>query len=622
MKLVPIKPHKLLLWLVLLTGWLQAGAQEMVMPLMYNPPGSGRASDNMNAVLKTTADPTVPVFIDLPFFEDFTGKTQEVDKYKWLDRQVYVNNTMCVDPISRGVATFDALNQHGLPYSPNISIALVTADSLTSKRLNLQKFTPADSVYMSFYYQPQGNGFSPEIQDSLMLYLLNKDTVWVKVWSVQGSTLQPFRQVMVNLSDPNYLYKGFQFRFVNKASINVNDDVWNLDYIRIAPGRHANDTAVNDIAYTVNPTYMLDDYTYMPYHQFLANHGGELAAQHFAYFRNNYDVGQNVTYGFAAAEENGTPLTGGASASTFAGGKQIQQANFPVYSNTLPLVERYKAVNFINKFYVSSPASEPKENDTIVREQLFHNYLAYDDGTAEMSYFLSQFVTLPGKLAIEHHLNEPDTLSGVAIYFGRQVPGAQNKYFSIAVYEDITVGSNAEKIIYQEDFFYPGYLNTNNFYVYKFAQKVPLPAGKFYIGTIQPALASSDSLYFGLDVNRAGPSHVFYNLLAKWESSNYPGAVMIRPIVGPIIPSGINEVKPKELEWSVYPNPASETVILQFNTAAPVDFTIVDLQGRTVQQGKIKSDKPVNISQLSPGVYFVQLAADGITATPRKIVKL
>lgn len=607
--------------MLILAGSIQVMAQEMVMPLMYNPTVS-QASNSWDAVMKTTADPVVPIYLDLPFFEDFTGSTQEVDKYKWLDKQVYVNNTMCVDPVSRGVATFDALNQHGLPYNPNVNITLITADSLSSKRLNMQKFQPEDSVYMSFFYQPQGNGFSPEAQDSLMLYFLNKDTMWVKVWGVPGSTVHSFKQVMIRISDPSFLYQGFQFRFVNKASINVNDDVWNLDYIRIHAGRNLYDTAVNDIAYTVNPTYILDDYTYMPYHQFLANPGNERALQHFSYFRNNYDVDQNVTYGYSAAEESGVTLTSGSSATALVGARQIQQANFSVYNNTVPLVEKYKAVNFINKFYVATPAGESKENDTIVREQLFHNYLAYDDGTAEMSYFLSQFVTLPGKLAIEHHLNEPDTLSGVAIYFGRQVPGGQNKYFSIAVYEDLTVGSNSEKIIYQEDFLFPGYLNTNNFYVYKFAQKVPLPAGKFYIGTIQPALASSDSLYFGLDVNRIGQSHVFYNLLAKWESSNYPGAVMIRPIVGPIIPSGIDEVKPKQLEWTVYPNPASETVNLQYNAGIEVKFSIVDMQGRVVQRGNRRSEEPINISALSPGVYYIQLVSGDIATTPKKIVKL
>src|SRR5690606_25280582 len=95
--------------------------------------------------------------------------------------------------------------------------------------------------------------------------------------------------------------------------------------------------------------------------------------------------------------------------------------------------------------------------------QHFYNYLAYDDGTAEQSYFLNLFSTLPGKIAIEHRLNVPDTLKGIAIYFGRQVPLAYQKYFSVVVYKDIAFSGGSDNILYQEDFFVPAYLRQNSF---------------------------------------------------------------------------------------------------------------------------------------------------------------
>ena len=50
----------------------------------------------------------------------------------------------------------------------------VLADSLISKPISLinengEKLTPADSLYFSFYYQPQGNADAPESTDSLVL---------------------------------------------------------------------------------------------------------------------------------------------------------------------------------------------------------------------------------------------------------------------------------------------------------------------------------------------------------------------------------------------------------------------------------------------------------------------
>ena len=605
--------------MAVLIAAVSAKAQEMVVPLGYNPHKQGditTKSEKGGAVMKVTS-PT----LTLPFFEDFAANRSTPDTNKWAESQVYINNTMCFLPVSRGVASFDALNQWGMPYEPNINIAVRYADSLTSRMFDLSLDSPDDSIYMSFFYQPQGNGFAPEAQDSLALYFYNKDSVWVKVWSKEGSNLHAFRQVMVPLNDPQFLHVAFHFRFVNKASININDDVWNLDYIRIAKNRTINDTVVNDLAYINNPTFLLNDYSYMPYHQFLANQNGERAGQIESIFINNYQSGQNVNYGFFAREtESNTILSSGVSANANVPAGQQQHIVFPSYSTAASFIEKYKFMNFVDTFYLQSPPNEPHENDTIVRQQFFHNYFAYDDWSAEKSYFLSLFTTLPGKIAVEFETNEPDTLSGIAIYFGRQVPSGANKYFSVAVYESISPGSNGEKILYQEDFFYPGYLN-QNLYTYKFAQKVPVPKGKFYIGTIQPALAGSDSLYIGLDVNRAGDNHLYYNLLAKWEKSNIQGALMIRPIVGPIIPSSVTEIIRKDLECELFPNPASNSVRLRFEGDI-AEYHVFDVHGRMVLQGAVVSEAGVDISSLNSGVYFMRVNIEGLTGTTKKLIKL
>src|SRR5699024_9183538 len=112
---------------------------------------------------------------------------------------------------------------------------------------------------------------------------------------------------------------------------------------------------------------------------------------------------------------------------------------------------------------------------------------------------------------------------------GRQVPIGFYKYFSIAVYKDIGYTGGVEELLHQEDFFIPGYLGINDFYIYTFEKPVILPKGTFYVGTIQPALSASDSLYIGLDVNRIGGNHAYYNVEGYWESSAVSGALMIRP---------------------------------------------------------------------------------------------
>ena len=112
----------------------------------------------------------------LPFFDDFSHASLYPDSTKWTDNNVMVNDGFPLCPPNRNGATFDVLDANGRVYSYAISNAFV-AEYLTSARIRLDSImepepralTPADSVYLSFYYQPQGNGNAPEEQDSLVL---------------------------------------------------------------------------------------------------------------------------------------------------------------------------------------------------------------------------------------------------------------------------------------------------------------------------------------------------------------------------------------------------------------------------------------------------------------------
>ena len=112
----------------------------------------------------------------LPFFDDFSQSTLYPDATKWTDNNVLVNDGFPLCPTNRNAATFDVLDANGRVYDYAISNAFV-AEYLTSARIRLDSImeptpraiTPADSVYLSFYYQPQGNGNAPEGQDSLVL---------------------------------------------------------------------------------------------------------------------------------------------------------------------------------------------------------------------------------------------------------------------------------------------------------------------------------------------------------------------------------------------------------------------------------------------------------------------
>lgn len=611
-----------LLMLCLLLNTASVSAQENLAPVQYNPFVQPHAAGGVSTS-RTTA-------LSLPFFEDFTGYTMIPDTAKWEERQVYVNNTMAINPVSRGVATFDALSQYGIPYETMNPFLIRYADSLTAKPIDLSSFTPADSIYLSFFFQPAGNGFAPEKTDSLLLYFRPKyGSRWIKVWSRSDTAVQDFRQVMIPVTDTSYLYSDFQFRFVNKASVGINDDVWNLDYIRMYSGRNKYDTLISDVAYTATPSPILSDYVSMPYRQYLANPVPERAARFQSTIKNNFNSSQNIgAFGYTAQESaSGAVLSSGADVNrTIAAGK-TSDVVFDTYGST-PAAGTYDRVVFSNKFYLSPvPSDNQQENDTIVGQQVFDNYLAYDDGTAEMSYYLNLFPTLPGKLAIEHHLNQPDTLRGMAIYFGRQVPLASYKYFSIVVYRNIAYGSStSDDIIYTEENLKPRYQDeVNRFWIYKFKTPVALPAGTFYIGTTQPALSGSDSLYIGLDRNRANGNHLYFNVLNVWSPSLVSGALMMRPLLGTqITDSHIGSAKAGGRSFfSLYPNPANNELNISLNgNSSDVKFEIFNLLGSKVAGGSLISGKHlVDLSSFVPGMYLVRLSDDGKYLGTQKFIK-
>ena len=114
--------------------------------------------------------------LTLPFFDDFTTSSVVPDKSKWQDRSVFVNKDFAYFPVNIGAATFDALDSTGKVYTHATWVPF-EADVLTTNAIRLDSvfdpamrpLSPADSVYLSFFYQPQGYGRKPEPQDTLIL---------------------------------------------------------------------------------------------------------------------------------------------------------------------------------------------------------------------------------------------------------------------------------------------------------------------------------------------------------------------------------------------------------------------------------------------------------------------
>ncbi len=121
--------------------------------------------------------------------DDFSANGPYPDTTIWLDNKVFINRDFAKAPITLGVATFEGLDYNGFPYDFTAgSTTSAVADFLTSKPIHLNN-PLSDSVYLSFFYQPQGNGNAPEYQDSLVVQFKNATSGWKNVWAKRGTTL-------------------------------------------------------------------------------------------------------------------------------------------------------------------------------------------------------------------------------------------------------------------------------------------------------------------------------------------------------------------------------------------------------------------------------------------------
>ncbi len=556
-----------------------------------------------------------PTTLTLPFFDDFTNEGPYPDESKWAEQCVYINNHFPRKQISRGVATFDAFDKYGFPYDTVSKYRSVKADTLSTLPIDLSSYPLEDSIYLSFYWQPEGNGFAPSTSDSLLLYFRNVSGVWDLVWSKEGMANQDFEKEWILVNSTDYLYDSFRFRFINIATKGISNSHWHIDYILLDKDIDNTMLQTQDVAFTAQPKSMLNDYYAMPFRHFKANANNYLKGSLSAAIFNNGDEDHNLNCGYTAKEIRTSLVLNNRT-------QNLQTDAFSTENLEITTFDlgSYNPANINdtvwieNKFYFGSVyPNESIENDTIVHIQEFANYFAYDDGTAESAYYLNMHPSynIPAYTAVEFDLPLSDTLRGIAIKFTNEVPLPRDKEFNIIVYKNIDYWGGQDEEIYVQDFLLPQFPQTiNGMAIYEFDEPINLPAGKFYIGIMQPAGGFSDSLFIGLDVNHTGNNHRFYNTEGTWYASEIDGALLLRPLVGAQLPLTIKEEKSTNNNPPilVFPNPAKDLLSIKhsLNTVQNLSYTILDIQGRQLEKGVIHKNG-IDISTLSGGMYLLQI---------------
>jgi hypothetical protein len=292
---------KLIIYIALLSCYpALSNAQEIITGLQTNSVLSGQ--ENKQVQYKAgTANP-----IELPFFDDFTGHSFLPSAKWWSDNYAFINNTYSNQQITIGIATLDALDDAGKLYD-NAGSEGFEADHLTSQPVNLN-YPSSENIWLSFYYEPGGLGDKPELNDSLTLQFFAPEEVrWHSVWKSDTSRQLKFKPVIIRIENSRYLKNGFQFRFVNWASLsaNLNDpsmigncDHWNIDYVYLDKNRNAADTSLADVAFRTPLRSILKTYESMPWKQFRQVYLQEMGSAIPIHYRNNDKITRNVTRNF------------------------------------------------------------------------------------------------------------------------------------------------------------------------------------------------------------------------------------------------------------------------------------------------------------------------------------
>jgi hypothetical protein len=608
--------------LVFIYAFVVAYSQEKVVGLSDNPALQGI---NQKSLKLKSAE--LPDTLELPFLDDFSGSQSPYPRPEfWEDKDAFINSTYGYNPLSIGIATLDALDQNGQVYS-NASESNFDADYLTSKPINLA--LPVNSnVFLSFYYQPQGLGDSPEAGDSLMVDFYNPvSKIWSKVWAIPGSKLQAFRAAIIPVAADTFLVKGFRFRFHNRASIDNNEfvpgkmgnvDHWHIDYVKLGANRNDHDTIMTDIALNKPATSLLKTYQSMPWKQFQKYVSDAVNPNLYFYYRNNDIVGHHVDYRYFYIKD----LHGTYKNTIQYGGEDIASLSDSVFSGVKIeysfFTNETDSADFLIKKYIDfskTPLSgNILENDTSSFTQKFSNYYAYDDGTPEYGYGLEGSGTGNGKVAYRFNTYMQDTLTAVNIFFNSTKEDLSKEYgFRLTVWNASTNSPSSE--IYQSDVLYP--VETGKFYTYKLETPV-LVDGDFYVGWEQ---TGEDFLNVGLDVNNFAMANVYYNLGSWKQSALTFGALMIRPAFG--AGALVTNTQPdiENEDFSIYPNPCSETLNIERSGGSngSLHVSLLSITGRTVLQSDISASS-INLGHLPSGLYYIVITEKGKTVYKGKII--
>ena len=568
------------------------------------------------------------VFVDAEFEQDsvvfYTVPPNGKDL--WTDASAYINRTFGLNPPSIGVATFDGLNELGLPYDFDNPLR-VLADFLTSAPLRMGSL-PDTNVYLSFFYQPKGIALDrPEADDSLIVDFYNPATgKWSGAWNSPGFSADTFSQVILKVPSQFHL-DGFRFRFKNYANSTGAFDQWHIDYVYLNHDRTATQEFYNDIAYIYDAPSMLKDHYAMPSWHYKNDPASYTIDTAVTFMRNATNIDNLPVYNFVTIPDTTTntnffSFPPDPSSFSRIPANVVQRFEYPIPNELFPADKVDTAGVFESIFSVEF---RPKtdiitSNDTVISRTVLKDYYAYDDGTAEAGYGVNPALSADGLtafMAIRYNIPFADTLKGIQTYFLPQAVDVSKQRIFISVWSSV---SPPVKLYEREASARPTYSEPNG--IVTFSLDTALVVDQtFFIGF---KTVGANSINIGYDLNTNHKNKLFFSqnglVWSAASSGIRDGALMLRPIFrNRVFDVRVEEEKLQNNDLAVYPNPTIGLLNLKMLKEQQLQsIALFNITGKLVLDIPFKNQ--IDLSSLSKGMYFLKVQNNKGEQLTRKVI--
>lgn len=577
----------------------------------------------------------------IPFFDDFSQYTGNPDTLRWESGSgAFVTIGLGIFPPSKGVLSFDGLNEFGNPYDFRSNFPKGTADVLNSAPIDLSPWAPNEDISLSFFWQQTGLGEAPDQRqgDSLIVEFKIADTdstfKWEVVWAVEASDSLPNDTLLfaqINLEDVAYFYNSFQFRIRNRGTLSGNYDNWIIDYVVLNRNGVNGPRFPQDRTIQTNEQRVFKDYTSIPVEQINTDSLSNYFMDNSEFYVRTLLNAQSVfaVQGFITEENTNTLIQD----DTIIGGLINQGEIKTGISSTDKaeidafLIDKNQKYTFKKSFILFDHSDtiyediDRRVNDSTEFVGHLAEYYAYDDATPELGAGIR---TPFGKVAIEYDLYAQDTMTGLDIMF---IPGESSitsTQIGIRIWSDLQ--KDVDPIIYGQDIVGGYGQGKYSFFRVNFDSAV-IVSDTIYIGWVQ---FDKTFLNVGYDMNNRFNEKIYTKVDPDdgWVSEadfEFPGALMIRPIFdtvnAPIAKGSQIEKKQDEetveeqYEVSIAPNPAQGFISI---VGECDEFKIFDLNGRVAVNGtRLNNGDKIDLSKLPNGSYIIKFVNDGMLKNKR-----